>query len=226
MNKWAARLAAKVAQTPPEVTDKTDKSPAAPLLSVLSVPGEGVTGNIGGANAIPSTGQPGRSALDRSSAESINRWLLRFADGEQRLVTCVPAVSHAGALASYPDALAAESMPFDKPVPPTAAQERTLGGPGLRLLHAIARHRQIDADDLDRVVAEVADDSSAMDFWEQTATAGERAEAEADDRRVCVECRHLQSGGCTRWQAAGFVRPARGVPGVLIRCGAFGGRAS
>lgn len=77
-------------------------------------------------------------------------------------------------------------------------------------------------------LARFTDKGLSLDDAERLADELAQRDREADDRRVCLECGHLRTGGrCGNWQAAGVAMRARDaqLPGdfttMLQRCDGF-----
>ena len=105
---------------------------------------------------------------------------------------------------------------------PFAREIHALGGDWLRLIYAIAEHRELEPRERDLIALDAARDVQSRHHWKRVATAAELADAAADERRVCVECAHLTAArGCAVWSQAGRSEGSAGVPGALQRCASF-----
>ncbi|WP_291981806.1 hypothetical protein [Candidatus Accumulibacter sp. ACC005] len=146
------------------------------------------------------------------------RWLVHFADRDSLEVSVSPAASHAEVLASYPDALAAETFVAELEegaAPITCHQESAVVG----WLADIGETDHAIATD---VLIRCKQDSEARAYYLGRAR---RAVGDGlDDRRFCTQCENLRSGVCSVAKPGGVVSAPRGyrpVPDILHRCAGY-----
>ena len=148
-------------------------------------------------------------------------WLIHFADRESVTVTFSPMVTHAAALACYPDAVAAEPVGV-------ASMRRILSRDEelqLRSLIEIVYREDTESERQEALQAALADPDNALACY--TAIASERGLIfpDSDDRRTCRQCSNLTHGGlCSVASPGGAVSAIRGyrpVADLLQRCEAF-----
>jgi hypothetical protein len=200
LSRMGARAVTSV--TSEKIQDVTPK----PLLSLVVTPVTSVTS------------QNGVTAADAVSWG----WLLHFADRDSIMVTFSPEATHAEALASYPDAVAAEPVtdtPGRAPTDSEAAMLRVL-------IEAVFRDDSPD-DQREAMQAALADPGNALTCYTAIASECGLLTSEGDDRRTCCQCANLRGGACSVATLGGALSAQRGYrPGAMFqehphRCESF-----
>jgi len=166
---------------------------------------------------------------DTDPAENVAHfaWLIHFADREPVTVTFSPIVNHAGALACYPDAVAAEPIPDTPSRTPTAEESAHL----VMLMMAIYGD-DWEGDRNEALQVALVDPDNALTCY--TVIASERGLilTNDDDRRTCRQCASLHGVTCTLATPGGALSAKRGyTPGELWqdephRCEGFSERGA
>ena len=185
---------------------KNDDVTAKPLLSLVVTPVTSVTSqNIVTADDAVSWG-----------------WLLHFADRDSIMVTFSPEVTHAEALACYPDAVAAEPVTNTPSRAPTDSEAALL-----RVLIGAVYRDDGDDDRNDALLAALADPDNALACYRAISSERGLCLPDSDDRRTCRQCANLRGGACQVATPGGALSAQRGYrPGALWqdephRCAAF-----
>lgn len=146
--------------------------------------------------------------------------LFHFADREPMEVAFTPAVSHATALACYPDAVAAE--------PQAERTQRTPTEPEAKENTALALAVFAGDSDVDRneaLAVALADPDGALLCYRTIAEErGLALPATDDDRRRCTQCLNLRGRVCSVAIPGGLVSAIRGyqpMRDVLQRCAGY-----
>jgi len=147
-------------------------------------------------------------------------WLLHHADREPTQLVSTPPATLAQILKQHPEAVAAE--PFEWPHPEPAL---TLEADRSCWPHSQA----MNSGEIDTFTARLGrftDKGLAYDEAEALADKLVQRDREGDDRRLCLECRHLQGAGrwrCGNWQQAGVAQQglARDLVLMLQRCDGY-----
>ena len=147
-------------------------------------------------------------------------WLLHYPDRDPVQLVSHPPATLAQILKQHPEALAAEPFAWPHPEP----------GPALDADRRCWPHTSaMNAQEIDTFTARLGRfTDKGMSHAEAEALADKlvRRDREADDRRHCVECAHLQSAGrwrCGNWRQAEVARDglARKLAQSLQRCPGF-----
>ena len=156
-------------------------------------------------------------------------WLIHFTDREPVTVTFSPEVNHAGALACYPDAVAAEPTPTPKMAETELSPEKGKTDESqLRALIEAVYRDDTESDRNEALQAALADSDKALVCY--TAIASERGLTlpDTDERHTCRQCaNYTYSGMCSVATPGGLVSAQRGYrPGAMFqeephRCLAF-----
>ena len=190
---------------------KNDDVTAKPLLSLVVTPVTSVTSqNIVTADDAVSWG-----------------WLLHFADRDSIMVTFSPEVTHAEALACYPDAVAAEPVTNTPSRAPTDSEAALL-----RVLIGAVYRDDGDDEHNDALRAALADPDNALACYRAIASERGLTLPDADDRRTCRQCSNLRGATCSVATPGGALSAQRGYrPGALWldephRCDTFNERGN
>lgn len=131
-------------------------------------------------------------------------WLMHFTDRDPILSSFWPEVTHAEALASYPDAVAAE--PYEPPPPTlepmTADEEEVIAG----WLEYIG---ETDPATIGETIRQCQKDPEARRYFLDRA---EEMPATDDDRRTCQQCANLMGERCQAAKRGEIVAPRSYAP--------------
>lgn len=147
-------------------------------------------------------------------------WLLHYPNRDPVQLVSTPPATLAQILKQHPEAVAAE--PFEWPHPEPAL---TLEADRSCWPHSQA----MNSGEIDTFTARLGrftDKGMAYDQAEALADKLVQRDREGDDRRLCLECRHLQGAGrwrCGNWQQADVAREglARDLVLMLQRCDGY-----
>lgn len=157
-------------------------------------------------------------------------WLIHFTDRPATTVTFSPEVNHAGALACYPDAVAAEPLQHS-PIggaSELSPQRSKTDEAQLRALIEAVYHDNTEPDRHEAFDAELADPDNALTSYTTIAPEYGQALSDTDHRHTCCQCTsHTYSGTCSVARPGGLVSAQHGYrPGAMFqeelhRCIAF-----
>ena len=149
-----------------------------------------------------------------------SRWLFHFADRESMEVVFASVMSHANALACYPDAVAAEPQTHRPLRTPTKAEAKEITA---LVLAVFAGDSDVDRNEA--LAAALADPDGALLCYRTIAEErGIALPAINDDRRRCTQCLNLRGRVCSVAMPGGQVSANRGyqpMRDVLQRCAGY-----
>jgi hypothetical protein len=150
---------------------------------------------------------------DQAESRACFAWLIHFTDRNPMAATFSPMVDHAGALACYPDAVAAEPIPDIPSRTPTDEESARLA-----MLMTVIYGDDSEDEQAEALQAALADPDNALACY--TAMASERGLILPgdDDRRTCRQCANLRGGVCVVACPGGAVSAVIGYrPGPMFR---------
>lgn len=159
-------------------------------------------------------------AVSVEDAATASLWLLHFIESDPLAVLFTPAVSHAGALACYPGAVAAE--------PQAARPQRTATWLETEEITALVQAVFAGDSEVDRneaLAVALADPDGALCCYRGISQDGgiDLPENE-DDRRRCMQCLNLRGRVCSAARPGGLVSALRGyqpMRDTLQRCAGY-----
>lgn len=171
-------------------------------------------------NVLPldAAGAPTRAIEDTATASAW--WLLHYPDREPVQLVSHPPATLAQMLQQHPEALAAEPMSEPHPAPHLTAEADRSCWPYSSAMNSV---------EIGTFMARLerfTDKGMAYDQAEALCDKLVQRDREGDDRRLCLECRHLQGAGrwrCGNWQQAGVAQQglARDLVLMLQRCDGY-----
>lgn len=228
MSSWAARAKAHFTKIPSGSTAETDETP---LSSVLSVPLNSVYEELQPLSSVLSgraVAVNGNFARPDSTAER-SAWRFHYADRDPLEAHFWPPVTHHEALASEPQAVAAE------PVPERTSTHSASSGIEQAELLALVAAVYVDDTDADRqeaINAALADPEGALTCYrliaaERGIVAGvQKASLPAQQHTGCLTCKHLAKPGLSSGYCGSDrpdLEPAYGINHPLRRLPEDGG---
>ncbi len=171
--------------------------------------------------ANPKEGQTAPPAkVGTGDTATASRWLFHFDNREPMEVVFTPAVSHANALACYPDAFAAEPQAERTQRTPTEPEAKEIAAPVMAVFAGDS-----DVDRNETLAAALADPDGALHCYRRIADEhGIALPNTADDRRRCTQCLNLRRRVCSAAIPGGLVSANRGyqpMRDVLQRCAGY-----
>ena len=162
--------------------------------------------------------QPTRAIEDTNTTSAW--WLLHYPDREPVQLVSHPPATLAQMLQQHLEALAAEPMSEPSPAPHLTAEADRSCWPHSSAMNSV---------EIGTFMARLARfTDKGMDYDQAEALADKlvQRDREGDDRRHCLECRHLQGAGrwrCGNWHRAGVARDglARDLVLMLQRCDGY-----
>lgn len=173
----------------------------------------------------PRPSPPTRQEWPQTQADTVTAtasawWLLHYPDREPVQLVSHPPATLAQMLQQHPEALAAEPMSEPHPAPHLTAEADRSCWP-----HSSAMN-SVEIGTFMARLERFTDKGMAYDEAEALADKLVQRDREGDDRRLCLECRHLQGAGrwrCGNWQQAGVAQQglARDLVLMLQRCDGY-----
>jgi len=171
--------------------------------------------------------QPWPPPLTKSRGEAATAtatsawWLLHYPDREPPQLVSTPPATLAQILKQHPEALAAEPFEWPHPEPDLTRQADRSCWPHSRAMNSV------EIDTFMGLLGRLTDKGLGYDEAEALVDKLLLRDREADDRRLCLECRHLHGWPsrwrCGNWQQADVAREglARDLALLLQRCKGF-----
>ena len=152
-------------------------------------------------------------------------WLLHYPDRDPVQLVSHPPATLAQILQQHPEAMAAEPMSEPQRYAPHPAPHLTAEADLACWPHTSAMN-SVEIDTFTARLGRFTDKGMAYDQAEALADKLVQRDREGDDRRLCLECRHLQGAGrwrCGNWHQAGVAREglARDLVLMLQRCDGY-----
>lgn len=219
---WARRADKVLAKTQSQGTVKTDKTP---LSSVLSVGGMCFSGSVDGE-------RPGVHPVGDAFADYATGPSTLTAVGADRSTALFPKIASLGTdeTDETPPSLLSSAGPPDPTSPSRSTSEKAFGLPGPYRLPAdlmAAAHAECWTGDAVRFFnfrsARFVEQGFCQHDAEDLAERMHLRDVTADDRRSCIECRHLVRWRCERHRKALLASSvvSRELAVLLQRCPAF-----
>lgn len=189
----------------------SEKGEGENLINLINPPAPSFLGFLG---TPPPTFEKNRG-VESVEAEADNvarfRWLIHFTDRDPVTVSFSPEVTHAEALASYPDAVAAEPC---EPPPPTLEPMTAVAEE--QILAWLALIEETDLATIADVIERCQRDAEARRYFVERAAA-ESPKSDDDDRRTCQQCANLIGRRCqaakrSEIAASPTYEPIRDIP--------------
>jgi hypothetical protein len=205
--------------------DTGNLATAIPAISATQPKGEAATvariATVAVAN--PKEGQTAPPAkVGAGDTATASRWLFHFADRELMEVVFAPAVSHANALACYPDTVAAEPQTDRPQRTPTETEAKEITALVLAVFGSDS-----DVDRNEALAVALANPDGALLCYRTIAEErGITLPAADDDRRCCTQCLNLRGRACiiAKPERGALVVANRGYwpsPDTLQRCAGY-----
>jgi len=147
-------------------------------------------------------------------------WLLHYPNRDPVQLVSTPPATLAQILRQHPEAVAAEPFAWPHPEPALTLEADRSCWPHSQAMNSV---------EIDTFTARLGHfTAKGLGYDEAEALADKlvQRDREGDDRRLCLECRHLQGAGrwrCGNWQQAGVAQQglARDLVLMLQRCDGY-----